>query len=260
MYVRTGQVPGSKEFTGCTPCWERAHLSRFDHSREECPRYWDAIVTGLPWKDGELWEGGRFFCEGCTEPTPEEVAKAKAAGLAPHQPGNMTTQQARGDAGQEPVYLVEDSAFEVYYADVELPAGGFQNQPFYKGSEGKGKGGGRSLRMKLKGRMQGQELELTWHATDEGGRATTWAEVTYEGGVKERVEKFRGWGVGAGVESGGPVTWEWCVQDGTRALGLGTKPKDASQDGASKTSINQEEAGLRGHGGGSCTSHSSRGC
>ena len=124
MYVRTGQVPGSKDFTGCTPCWERAHLSRFDHSREECPRYWDAIVTGLPWKDGELWEGGRFFCEGCTEPTPDEVAKAKAAGLAPQQPGNMTTQQARGDAGQKPVYLVEDSAFEVYYADVELPERG----------------------------------------------------------------------------------------------------------------------------------------
>ena len=177
----------------------------------------------------------------------------------------MTTQQARGDAGQEPVYLVEDSAFEVYYADVELPGGGFQNQPFYKGSEGKGEGGGKSLKMKLKGRVQGQELELTWHATGEareGGirRTGPWAEVTYEGGVKERVEGFRGWGFGKDVKSGGPVTWEWCVQGGTRALGPGTKPKKASQDGASETSTNQEEAGLRGHGGGSCTSHSSRGC
>ena len=116
--------------------------------------------------------------------------------------------------------------------------------------------------MKLKGRMQGQELELTWHAKGEGDRAVYWAEVTYEGGVTERVERFRGWGVGEGVGSFGNVTWEWCVQDGTRALGPGTKPKDASQDGASKTSTNQEEAGLRGHGGGEgprCSTNKSQG-
>ena len=47
--------------------------------RGECPQYWEAIVSGLSWKEGELWEGGRFFCEGCCEPTPEEVTKAKAA-------------------------------------------------------------------------------------------------------------------------------------------------------------------------------------
>ena len=110
-------------------------------------------MSGLSWKEGELCEGGRFFCEGCCEPTPEEVAKAKAAGLAPQQPGNMSAQQARGDAGQEAVYMVDSSAFEVFYADVEMATGGFQSQPFYKGSEGEGK----SLKMKLKGRMQGQE-------------------------------------------------------------------------------------------------------
>ena len=95
MYARTGQVPGSKEFTGCTPCWEEARVSRYGHSRAKCPQYW--------WKEWELWEGGRFFCEGCIKPSPEEVTAAKAAGLAPQQPGNMTNQEAMGDAGQEAV-------------------------------------------------------------------------------------------------------------------------------------------------------------
>ena len=76
------------------------------------------------------------------------------------------------------------------------------------------------------------------------------AEVEYESGVKERVQGFRGWGVGQSVKSGGPVTWEWCVQGGTRALGPGIKPNDASQDGASDTFTDRKEAGLRGHWGG----------
>ena len=113
----------------------------------------------------------------------------------------MSAQQARGDAGQEAVYVVDNSAFEVFYADVEMATGGFQSQPFYKGGEGEGK----LLKMKLKGRMQGQELELTWHGGGDGGRASPWAEVEYEGGLKERVEGFRGWGVG---QRGAPVTWE----------------------------------------------------
>ena len=66
--------------------------------------------------------------------------------------------------------MVDDSAFEVFYSDVEMSGGGFQNQPFYKGSEGKGKSNGKSLKMKLEGRMQGHEMELTWHAGGEGDR------------------------------------------------------------------------------------------
>ena len=210
MYVRTGQVPGSKEFTGCTPCWEKARVSRYDHSRAECPHYWEAIVTGHSWKEGELWEGGRFHCEGCSKPTPEEVAAAKAAGIAPQQPGNMTKQEARGDAGQEAVYMVDDAAFEVFYADVETPDGQLQSQPFYKGSEG------RCLKMKLEGRDvhqgQGGEMELVWHRGDGTGRAPPRVEIEYRGGVRRRVVDFRVLG-----ELDEVVTWQWSVQDGILA-------------------------------------------
>ena len=65
-------------------------------------------MSGLSWKEGEMWEGGRFFCERCFESTPDDMAAAKAAGLAPQQPGNMSKQEARGDAGQEAVYMLDD--------------------------------------------------------------------------------------------------------------------------------------------------------
>ena len=76
------------------------------------------------------------------------------------------------------------------------------------------------------------------------------------------MQGFRGWGVGQNLKIGGPVTWEWCVQGGTRALGLGIKPEDASQDGASETFTDRKEAGLRGHGGGEgprCSTNKSQG-
>ena len=225
MYVRTGHVLGSKDFTGCTPCWEKARLLRYDHLRadRECAQYWEAVVSGHLWKDGELWDGGRFFCEGCFEPSPEEVAAAKAAGLALQQPGNMTLspQEARGDAGQEAVYMVDDTAFEVPYADVETNVGAFQSQPFYKGGQG------RCLKMKLEGRVHcqglGQEVELTWHSGDGSGRAPPRAEVQYRDGSVRQVEDFKWCG-----RYGGEMTWQWSMQGGILAPGQGTKPHEAS--------------------------------
>ena len=174
------------------------------------------------------------------------MAAAKAAGIAPQQPGNMTKQEARGDAGQEAVYnvMVDDTAFEVFYADVETPGGGLQNQPFYKGSEG------RCLKMKLEGRDvhqgQGGEMELVWHGGDGTGRAPPRVEIEYRGGVRRRVVDFRVLGkLGKGL-----MTWQWSVQDGILAPCQGTKPQYASQDGASETPTDQGGAGLRGHGGG----------
>ena len=76
--------------------------------------------------------------------------------------------------------MVDTIAFEVFYADVETPGGGLQNQPFYKGSEG------RCLKMKLKRRAvhqgQGQERELEWHAGGGTGRAPR-VETEYRGGM-----------------------------------------------------------------------------
>ena len=57
--VRTGQVPGSKDFSGCSSCWSGAGLTCKDHSRVECSLYWETIVAGKSWKEGELWPGGR---------------------------------------------------------------------------------------------------------------------------------------------------------------------------------------------------------
>ena len=99
--------------------------------------------------------GGRFFCEVCCKPSPEEVAAAKAAGLAPEQPGNMPAQEARGDAGMGAVYMVDGAAREVFYADVANEMGGLQSQPFYKGSEG------RSPKTRPDGRVQGPRMRIS---------------------------------------------------------------------------------------------------
>ena len=57
--VRTGQVPGSKDFSGCSSCWNGAGLTCKDHSRAECGLYWETIVAGKSWKEDKLWPGGR---------------------------------------------------------------------------------------------------------------------------------------------------------------------------------------------------------
>ena len=44
--VRTGQAPGSKEFSGCSSCWSGAGLACKDHSRNECVLYWETVVSG----------------------------------------------------------------------------------------------------------------------------------------------------------------------------------------------------------------------
>ena len=122
---------------------------------------------------------------------------------------------------------------------METETGAFQSQPFYKGSEG------RPLKMRLDTRVQGHEVELTWHGGDGSGRAPPWAEVEYRDGSVRRVEKFKGRG-----QVGGPMPWQWSVQGGTVAPGQDTKPQEASHDGTSEISRDRKDAGFRGHEGG----------
>ena len=107
--VRTGQVPGSKDFSGCSSCWSGAGLTCKDHSRAECSLYWETVVAEKSWKEGELWPGGRHHMGQVDAPTPEVVRMAQEADLAP-KAATVTDREARGDAG----------IFEVSELDCEM--------------------------------------------------------------------------------------------------------------------------------------------
>ena len=108
--VRTGQVPGSKDFSGCSLCWNGAGLTCKDHSRAECGLYWEAIVAGMTWKEGELWPGGRHHVGQVDAPTPDVVRLAQEAELAPKTATPVTDKEARGDAG---VYEISEEEGEM---------------------------------------------------------------------------------------------------------------------------------------------------
>ena len=72
-----------------------------DHSRAECGLYWECIVAGKSWKEGELWPGGslRHHVGQVDAPTPEVVRRAQETELAPKAATAITDREARGDAG-----------------------------------------------------------------------------------------------------------------------------------------------------------------
>ena len=131
--VRTGQVPGSKEFSGCSSCWSVAHMTCKYHSRSECPLYWKTMVAGKSWKEGELWPGGRHHVGQVDRPTPETIRAAQEAGLVPQTATAVTDREARGDAG---VYEVNEADCKMVC--VVLEGGETLYQPSHWGSEGEG--------------------------------------------------------------------------------------------------------------------------
>ena len=75
-----------------------------DHSRNECPLYWETIVAGKSWKEGELWPGGRHHVGQVERPSPDMVRAAQEAELAP-KAATATNREDRGDAG---IYAVSE--------------------------------------------------------------------------------------------------------------------------------------------------------
>ena len=68
-----------------------------DHSRNECVLYWETVVSGKWWKEGELWPGGRHHVGQVDRPIPDVVRMAQEADLAP-KAATVTDREAMGDA------------------------------------------------------------------------------------------------------------------------------------------------------------------
>ena len=116
-------------------CWSLAHMTCKDHSRSECPLelYWETMVAGKSWKEGELWPGGKHHVGQVDRPTQETNRAAQEAGLAPQTATAVTDREARGDAG---VYEVNEADCEMVC--VVLEGGEALYQPPHWGSEGEG--------------------------------------------------------------------------------------------------------------------------